>query len=469
VRNAPVPELARLSAASLVELFRSKKLSPVDALKQIHQHVLDQNQFVNAFVVYDPDEAFKRAKASEDRWFRGAALGPLDGIAVTLKDLLLVAGWPTLKGSRAIEPEGEWNEDSPAAKQLKAAGALITGKTTTSEFGWIALTENLATGVTRSPWDLSRTPGGSSGGAAVATALGFGPVHISTDGGGSTRLPSAVSGIFGIKPTFGRAPGYPSAHSGSMFHIGCMARNVTDAVSLLDAVSGRDARDWMAMPAVTPIKDLIASDIRGLRIAFSPNLGFVSVDPEVAKLVEAAAERFRSLGAIVELIDPGFGDPADFRRTLMDAAIAKLLSDIPVERHALIEPGFVASGERGKQIAAVEYVRAMEAREALGRHMALFHEQWDILLTPTTPFAAGLTSEHSADGKPELLGTQFTYPFNLTQQPSVSVPIGFTSQGMPVGMQLIGAKYNDALVLRAAFNFERAAPFIPLWEAPPCH
>lgn len=467
VRTADFPDLARLSASQLLEGFRSKRLSPVDVVEQIHDHLESHNPTLNAFVVYDFEQALQSARQSEKRWAAGQPQGVLDGILVSLKDLLLVSGWPTLKGSLTTDVDRLWDEDCPAATQLKRQGAIILGKTTTSEFGWAPFGESPQSGVTRSPWDLSRTPGGSSSGAAVATSMGFGPVHISTDGGGSTRLPAAFSGLFGVKPTFGRVAGYPSAHSGSMFHVGCMARTVSDAVLMLNAISDRDARDWNALSPASHLELSSAPDLKGLRIAYSPTLGYVDVDEEVVALVAQAAHRFETLGATVERVDPGFEDPFETRQTLLDAAVAKLIGDIPQHKHALVEPGLIAIARRGRLISAEDYLRAWDRREALGRHMSLFHKKWDILLTPTTPCTAGLTSEFSTDGAPEISPTGFLYPFNMTQQPAVSIPVGFTSSGMPVGAQLVGAKFNEQTLVTAALHYERLSPFVPLWSAPP--
>ena len=217
---SPPPDLCQLNAEELSVLYREHKVSPVEVTQAILAHIETHNPGLNAFALLDADKALEAARQSEQRWHTGNPLSEIDGIPVTVKDLLLAKGWPTLRGSLAINPNQDWDEDSPSVARLREHGAVLLGKTTTAEFGWKALADSPLTGVTRNPWNTAHTPGGSSGGAAAATAMGFGPFHVSTDGGGSTRLPAAHSGVFGIKPTFGRVPGYPAAHTGTLFHIG---------------------------------------------------------------------------------------------------------------------------------------------------------------------------------------------------------------------------------------------------------
>lgn len=453
-------ELALASAQELIELYQTKSASPVEVVRAILARIERLNPKVNAFALLDPQAAINSAKASEARWLKGQALGLVDGVPAALKDLLWAKGWPTLRGSKSIDPDQQWVEDSPATARLREHGAVLLGKTTTSEYGWTALADSPLTGITRNPWNLSRTSGGSSGGAAVGAALGFGPLHVATDGGGSTRLPAANSGVVGFKPTFGRAAGYPSAHTGTLFHVAPLTRTVGDAALLLRVIGQPDPRDWHALPAAEPgWLDGLDRGIAGLRIAFSPTLGYATVDPDVADVVARAAQAFADLGATVEQIDPGFADPLADYRVLADAAVARLLANLPPEKQQLIDPSLQAVAERGRAIDAVTYLGAAQAREAFGRHLALFHQTYDLLLTPTTAVPAveaDYATRHGTRGVPP---SPFTYPFNFSQQPAISVPAGFTKTGLPVGLQIVGAKYADALVLRAARAFELARPF----------
>lgn len=456
-------DIENLSTIALRKHYQKRSLSPVEVTQAALERIAKFNPIVNAFVLVDEQKALADARLSEARWLRGEPLGIVDGIPTTVKDLLLTKGWATLRGSKAISPDGSWEEDAPAVAQLRSQGAIFLGKTTTSEFGWKGVTESPLTGITRNPWNYDRTPGGSSGGAAVAAALGLGTIHISTDGGGSTRLPAAFTGVFGFKPTFGRVAGYPSAHTGTLFHIGVTTRAVLDAALTLNAIAHPDPLDWFALPddRVDYIESL-EQGISGLRVAYSPRLGYAAVEPEIAARVEAAVQVFAKLGAIVEEIDPGFENPFGIFRTFWTTGAAKLLRSFSPEQRAVIEEGLQASAEAGDRVTLAEYQSALDAREALGRHLGLFHQKYDLLLTPTVPIAAfpvGQASPNSDLYPPGLNWTPFTYPFNLTQQPAASIPIGFTQAGLPVGLQIVGAKYRDALVLQAAKAYETVHPF----------
>lgn len=457
-------DISTLSAIDLQHHFYHRTLSPVEVIQTALDRIAENEPLVNAFVLVDAEQALAEAKASEARWQKGEPLSEVDGIPATVKDLLWTKGWPTLRGSKAISPDQPWDEDAPAVAQLRSRGAILLGKTTTSEFGWKGVTDSPLTGITRNPWNLDRTPGGSSGGAAVAAALGLGTLHISTDGGGSTRLPAAFTGVFGFKPTFGRAAGYPAAHTTTLFHIGATTRTVTDAAILLNAIAHPDPRDWYALPddPTNYHLQLEKADVTGLRIAYSPRLGYAKVDPEVAALVKAAVKVFEELGAIVEEVDPNFEDPFPIFQTHWITGAAKLLRSFTPEQLEVVEAGLRASAEAGNRITLAEYQAALDAREALGRQMGLFHQTYDLLLTPTLPitaFPVGQVSPNHDLYPPGLNWTPFTYPFNLTQQPAASVPVGFTQEGLPVGLQIVGAKYRDVLVLQAARAYEARHPF----------
>lgn len=452
--------MTALRADELIAAYRSKALSPVEVVSAAFERIRLLNEHVNAFAWLDADAALLSAKDSERRWQRSEPLGAVDGVPVTLKDLILAKGWPTRRGSKAIDPGQTWDEDAPAAARLREQGAVLLGKTTTSEFGWKSLADSPLTGITRNPWSLAHTPGGSSGGAAVAAALGFGSLHVATDGGGSTRLPAALCGVFGFKPTFGRVPAYPPSQNGTLFHIAPMTRSVRDAAYLLDVIARPDCRDWHALPyRSTSWTAGLDDGVKGLRIAFSPRLGYAEVDPEVATIVERAANVFIDLGASVELADPGIEDPIEIFRTLWSTGAAKLFASLSPAQRALTEPGLQALAEQGRAFDAVTYLQTLDRREALGRHFNAFHLRWDLLLTPTTAHPASAIDAPPDDLVARPITSPFTYLFNLTQQPAASVPAGLTASGLPVGLQIVGAKYADAVVLRAARAFEMARPF----------
>lgn len=395
--HASADDIAFLSAAELVELYRTGKLSPVEVTRAILDRIQRLDPHVNSFALIDADSALASARESEERWRRGEPFGVVDGVPVALKDLILAKGWPTLRGSRAIDPNQDWSEDSPATARLREHGAVLLGKTTTSEFGWKALGDSPLTGVTRNPWNLAHTPGGSSGGSAAAAALGFGPLHVATDGAGSTRLPAANTGAFGFKPTFGRVPVYPTSQNGTLFHVTPLTRTVRDAALLLEVIGRPDGRDWTALP-FEPIawRDELEKGIKGFRIAFSPALGYAKVDPEIEAIVADAVKVFADQGATVELVDPGIDDPAPIQQTFWFTGAAKLLASLG-DRASLTEPGLQAVAEKGRAVDIVSYLQAADRREALGRHFNRFHQDWDLLITPTTAHPASVIGASEAD------------------------------------------------------------------------
>ncbi len=456
--SAPTGEVADLSASELVALYRARRLSPVAAVGAALDRIAALDGAVNAFRVVDQAGAMAAAGAAEARWMKGAPCGLLDGVPTTIKDLMLTRGWPTLRGSRAIDPDQPWDEDAPATARLRQAGAILIGKTTTPEFGWKAVTDCALTGVTRNPWDTSRTPGGSSGGAAAAAAAGMGALHIGTDGGGSIRIPAGFTGVFGLKPSFGRVPAYPLSPFGTLSHVGPITRTVADAALMLTVIARPDARDWFALPPDDrDYRGGLDDGVRGLKLAYSPRLGFAAVEAQVAALVETAARAFADFGAVVEEAEPGFDDPTDIFKTHWYVGAANLLRDYAADARAVMDPGLIEIAEEGAAIGLMDYQRAVARRGALGQRMNLFHRDYDLLLTPTLPITA--FAADPARQSRWIDWTPFSYPFNLTQQPACTVPCGFTRAGLPVGLQIVGPMHADALVLRAARAYEAAHPF----------
>jgi len=451
-------DVAYASAIELLELYHNKALSPVEVTRALLDRLDSLEPKINAFCLVDRDGALAAARASEARWLRGEQTGALDGVPVTIKDLVLMRGFPTLRGSHLVGRDQDWSEDAPATARLREAGTVILGKTTTPEFGWKALGDSPLTGITRNPWDLSRTPGGSSAGAAAACAAGIGPLHLGSDGAGSIRIPCAFTGIFGLKPSFGRVPAYPLSPMGQLAHIGPMARTVADAALMLTVIAGPDPRDPYALPPQTTVyRDGLEESIRGWRIAFSPTLGYAKVDPEIAAAAAAAARRFEALGAIVEEVDAIFPSPRDALFTLWAAGATKLLDAYPRDKRALVDPGLVATAAEGERISVLDYLGADLVRTELGQQMAAFHQDYDLLLTPMMPVPAlpvaqdlndPTTERHWIDWSP------FSYPFNMTRQPAASIPCGLTTAGLPIGLQIVGPLYADDRVLRAARAFE---------------
>ena len=452
-----------MSAAELSAAFESRDLSPVEAVEACLGRIEALDAELNCFCHLDPETTRVQAEASEVRWMAGKPLSPLDGVPVAVKDLLLTAGWPTRRGSLTIGPEGPWNEDAPSVARLREAGAVLIGKVTTPEFGWKGTTDSPLTGLTRNPWNKNKTPGGSSGGSSAALAARFSPLALGTDGGGSIRIPASFAGVYGLKPSFGRVPAYPLSPFGTVSHVGPMSRTVLDSALLLSAIARPDARDWHALPyTLVDYAEQMAKGVRGKRFAFSPRLGYVKkVIPEVESLVEKAAKRFESLGAHVEQIDPSSEDPGRIFQTLWWASAGHLLGDLPEEKKRKLDPGLREMAEQGRNIAIKDYLAATLARGAYGSTLRQFMEKFDFILTPSTAtpsFDTGTLSPLDDDGRAWMQWTPFSFPFNLTQQPAASINCGFTAQGLPVGLQIVGRMFDDAGVLAASAAYESADP-----------
>lgn len=455
--------LALWSATALLEGYRRRQISPVEATQAVLAQIERLNGQINALCLVDRDAALAAARASEARWQRGTPLGLVDGVPATVKDLLLAKGWPTLRGSKTIDPHQAWDEDAPAVARLREQGAILIGKTTTAEFGWKAVGDCPLTGITRNPWNLGHTPGGSSAGAAAATAAGLGALAIGTDGAGSIRIPAAFTGLFGIKATFGRVPAFPPTAFGTVSHVGPMTRSVADGALMLTVLAGGDWRDVYALPPDPrrDYRDSLDDGVAGLRIGYSADLGYARVDPEVARAVADAVAVLAELGAVVEAVDPGFASPRDAAVVLWSSPAAKVVDDIEAVKRSLLDPGLLAMAEIGRGFSATDYVAADQTRTGVSQAMARFHQRFDLLVTPAVPIPALPVGQDTPDGAAGLWvdWAPFGYPFNLTRQPAASVPCGVTAAGLPIGLQLVGRLYDEPTVLRAARAFERARPF----------
>jgi aspartyl-tRNA(Asn)/glutamyl-tRNA(Gln) amidotransferase subunit A len=460
-----MPDITTLSATGLLGLYRRREVSPVEVTQAVLARIEARDATTNAYCLVRGEDALAAARASERRWRAGEPEGQLDGVPVSVKDLLLTRGWPTLRGSRTIEAAGPWDADAPAVARLREHRAVLLGKTTTPEFGWKGVTDSPLTGVTRNPWDLARTAGGSSGGSAAAVASGLGPLSVGTDGGGSIRIPACFCGIVGLKPTHGRVPVYPPSTFGTLSHVGPMARTVADAALLLDVLSAPDHRDPLALGRQASVS-LEGARVSGLRVAYSPALGYAKVDPEVAAAVRRAVTALESAGARVTLADPGFADPIDAFRVLWYAGAAQLVNDVPPGRRALIDPGLAEVAAAGRRYSALDYLQALRERAALGIAMGAFHQAYDLLVTPAEPivaFEAGAEVPTGSAGSRWMSWTPFTYPFNMTHQPAATVPCGFSAAGLPIGVQVVGPRHADALVLSACAAIEAALPWRDRW------
>ena len=458
----PNTDLALWSATELLHGYAARTVSPVEATQAALARIEALNGRLNAFCLVDAEGALAAAREAEARWGKGTPKGLVDGVPTSIKDLSLTKGWPTMRGSKAVDPKGPWDVDAPFVARLREHGAVLLGKTTTPEFGWKGVTDNALTGITRNPWDPSKTPGGSSGGAAVAAATGMGALHQGSDGGGSIRMPAGYTGVYGIKPTFGRVPAYPLSPFGTVAHIGPLTRTVADSALMLTVMGEPDARDWYAVPAGgADLRRAAAASVKGWRIAYCPTLGNKWVDPEVAALVKAAVEAFVELGAIVEEVDSPLADSHETFRKHWFAGAANLFTGFGDAQKALIDPGLQQIAAEGAGFSLLEYFAAVKEREAMGTAMNLFHGKYDVMLTPTLPQPAFEAGHEVPPGSGMTRWTEWTpysYPFNLTQQPAASIPCGRTQAGLPVGLHIVGPKHRDDMVLTASAAYETLRP-----------
>jgi aspartyl-tRNA(Asn)/glutamyl-tRNA(Gln) amidotransferase subunit A len=457
-------DILSLSATELVEHYRSKRLSPVEAVKAALARIEKLQPIYNAFVLTDAETALRWAKESEARWQKGTPLGLVDGVPSTVKDLILTKGWPTRRGSRTVDPNQPWEEDGASVARMKEQGAVFLGKTTTPEFGWKGVTDSPLTGTTCNPWNTAMTPGGSSGGAAVASALGMGALHIATDGGGSIRIPAGFCGLFGFKPTWGIVPVHPHSPALTLWHQGPISRTVTDAALMLTVIARPDSRDWYQAPPLNlDYRQGLEDGIRRMRIAYSPDMGYAKVDPEVARIVREGVQRFAELGATVEEIELKLDDPISMMQPMWAVALALAVAPMSAAQRELCDQPMLELAAPGFHLSALEYRQVEKQRETFARRMLALHQQYDLLITPqlaTTAFAVNHEVPPNTEMKRWWQWSPFTYAFNLTQQPAATLPCGFASNGLPVTMQLVGTKFADALVLRAARAYERAHPIV---------
>ena len=459
-------EICFMSAVEMAEAIKTKRLSPVEIIDAILSRIEQLNPKVNAYCTLLAESARKQAKEAESMVIRGEELGPLHGVPVSIKDLVFTKGIRTTGGSRIYEnfiPE----EDAIVVERLKAAGAIILGKTNTPEFGWMALTSNNLFGPTRNPWNLGYHAGGSSGGAAASVALGMGPLAIGSDGGGSIRIPSSFCGVFGIKPSYGRVPQYPGFPGWELLsHTGPITRTVKDAALAMEVIAGRDDRDHFSLPD-TGLRYLssLDSDLKGMRIAWSKDLGYATVDPEVLKITEAAVKTFEDLGATVEAATPEAEKQEETFGIVVGVNMAATLQDKLEEWRDKIDPHMVRFIEFNQSKLGTEYVQARLKQLEYRNKILSFFEKYDLLLTPTLAIPPleidKFVVKEIAGTKVSPLGWMaFTYPFNITGQPAASVPCGWTDNGLPIGLQIVGQRFDDAAVLRAAAAFEQALPWV---------
>jgi aspartyl-tRNA(Asn)/glutamyl-tRNA(Gln) amidotransferase subunit A len=460
-------DAALLTAEEMLALYARRALSPVEVLQAVTERIARLNPRLNAFAVLNP-RALDAAAESAARWAVGRPIGPLDGVPCTVKDLVDVAGFPTRRGSRTTD-DTPAREDAPSVVALKAAGAVIVGKTTTTEYGWKSPGDCPLHGITRNPWNTDHTTGGSSSGAGAAGAAGFGPLHIGTDAGGSIRIPAAWCGLVGLKPSYGRVPQWPQGAFASVACLGPMTRTVRDAALMFAVMARYDLRDPFCIPDdPRDWRDGIEDGVGGLRVAVLRRPGFdAPVDADGVAAVERAAAILADAGAELEEADPGLPDASLVFSRLWGAALARLVASLPEARRGLLDPGIHVVAQRLGNMSAVEFMEAEAMRATTGHLMAGLHQRYDLVLCPTVPAGPPLADAPTFDPVQALSRewAPWTYTFNLSRQPAMTIPVGLRADGLPRAVQIAAAQYRDDLVLRAARAIEVAEP-LPVADLP---
>ncbi len=463
-----MPEIHWMSGVELVEAYKQKKLSPVEVVEQLFKRIEAVNPRLNALVTQLPEQARAAAKAAEQKMMAGEDLAPLHGVPLTIKDNVFTAGVRTTFGSR-LHQDFIPAEDAVLVRRLKEAGAIVLGKTNLPEFGLIPVTDNVLFGPTHNPWNLQKTSGGSSGGAAAGVAAGLYPMASGNDGGGSIRIPSSLCGVYGIKPSFGRVPCYPKLPGWeTMNHEGPITRTVADAALMLEVMAGPDERDRFSLPAAEKgYPECLAAGVSGFRVAYTDDLGYGEVDPEVKELARQAALVFEQLGCRVDEVKLDLPEMEEALQAMVITEFVAAHEDRLEEIKELIYPGYLPFLYVADSITNRDLARFQFQREDLWKRLQPLFVDYDILLTPTTCVAAFDSGEGGPMGPEQIDGRgvgpvswlAFTYPFNFTGQPAASVPCGFTREKLPVGLQIVGRRFDEKSVLRASAAFEQARPW----------
>ncbi|WP_262047374.1 amidase family protein [Bradyrhizobium sp. Bra78] len=454
-------KIASLDALALSRAFSNRELSPVEVAGSLLDRIERLNPQVNAIVHLDREKTLEMARAAERRYISGNVLSPLDGVPVTVKDLSSIAGWPRRRGSLAFDGLSPCAEDTPCVARLREAGVVFLGKTATPDSGCKVVTRSTAHGVTLNPYDLTKTPGGSSGGASAALAMGFGPLAVGSDGAGSIRIPASLTNVFGLKPGFGRVPAFPPDIDMPHSVVGPMSRSVQDAAVMLAVMSRPEPRDAFAWPVPFCVPDdLVDPDIRELVVAFSPRMGCRAPleNHEVDELVLEAIPLLTGAGARVLAEDPVWPlDPVEPFQIFWDTVCTATVDGFPQEKRSLLDPTILKAAEAGRMVSISAYQRAMEQRLKITAASRAFFNRFDLLVCPVVATAAWPVEYDVPEGfaADDWRWCPYTFPWNMTGQPAASVPIGVTSEGLPVGVQIVGPWGGEENVLRAAAAIER--------------
>jgi aspartyl-tRNA(Asn)/glutamyl-tRNA(Gln) amidotransferase subunit A len=462
-------ELNKISAVGLARLIAGREVSPVEAVAAALARVEQTESQLNAFIQVDAAGASAAARRAEADVVSGKQLGPLHGVPISVKDLIDVEGLRATYGSLTLK-DAVASADSPSVQRVRAAGAIIIGKTTTSEFGYRGYTKSLVHGNTRNPWNLQRTPGGSSGGAVASVAAGVTAIALGTDGGGSIRAPSSLTGLVGIKANFARVPVWPASATPTLAHVGPVARSVADAALLLSACAGPDARDpfsFLPPMEATPAPE----EVRRLRVAFSPTLGYARVEPAVAAAVAKAVADLQAVFPTIEQVDKVCDDEGEILAREFIGGCSARLADAVDNDPQSIDPPLLAAVKEFRSIGADRYTRLLRRRLQHRETLRKFFERYDLLLTPTTPCVAWDIERALPPGHENaIVWSYLTYPFNLTGQPAGSLPCALSPEGLPIGLQFVVPLCGESRLIGAMLAAEEAlkAPCqLPVTELSP--
>lgn len=458
-------ELCWMSARKMMNHYTRGDLSPVEVAKAQLERIEEVDAGIGAFCLVDAQETLAQARQSEQRYRYLERGGLLDGVPVAVKDSFYTRGWSTRFGSRTTVPDDTLGYESPTVSALRRHNAVRLGKTTMPEFGWKAVTDSPLTGVTVNPWDPTKTCGGSSGGNGAALAAGMCSLAVGSDIGGSVRIPASFCGVVGLKPTQDLAPVRRDIKSGLLLHAGPMARTVEDLALAMDVLA-----EWDPMRPTRPThgrsySDVLGEDVEGLRVALSPGLGWARVHPEVERAVIEVGRTLELLDAWVSEVSPDVEEPTELYKTLFLPTLTMELENVDPALRDLLDPDFREAAEQGRSVAAWQYVDALQRRRALISAMARLQQHYDVLVTatvPIPPFEAGREVPKDWPGERWWTWSTLTFPFNITGQPALSAPCGFTSGGLPIGVQFVGGRHREDLVLKAAHAYQRANPLMHL-------
>jgi aspartyl-tRNA(Asn)/glutamyl-tRNA(Gln) amidotransferase subunit A len=444
--------------------IRAKEFSPVEAMRALLDRIQALEPKLNAFAYLAADHAMDAARAAEKAVMGGERLGRLHGVPVTIKDLCWTRDMPTQHGSLTAKG-AQPTEDTPVVPRLKGEGAIVIGKTTTSEFGWKGVSQSPLTGITHNPWKHGMNAGASSAGAGVAAAAGCGPLHQGSDGAGSIRMPSHFCGVFGLKPSFGRVPYYPVSAGDLTSHMGPMTRTVADSALMMEVMAGPHHLDYTTLEAwPAAYSQHLAEGIKGKKIAYSPDLGIARVDPDVAALVKSAVARFSDLGAHVEEVTIPWSAPGPELIRFFWSAHVTVRKPLLEKWEKQLDPGLVACIREAEHVRVDQYQAARERKIRYVTDIHRWFENWDFLLTPSVSVAAFPAEKLMPDHWPShpwdwISWAEFSYPFNMSWNPAASVPCGFNADGLPVGLQIVGKRFDDLGVLQASAAFEAIQPW----------